>query len=114
MGPSYVGAHGSMAQQQQQQAQVLSMTSARSAPRPLDFPPYCSRANPALPTIHSFPSLDGKLPMALSPQQYLAFTLRCLTLSTWVNDTGSAEDPPQCCADPRPRHCLSSTPDKQV
>ena len=96
MGGAYGSAHGSPAQQpqhhhlhqqhqqqqypQQQQAQQqpgLALTPARNASRALDFPRYCSRAAPALPTIHSFPSLEGMLQQLSFPIQALFMLVAC-------------------------------------
>ena len=91
MGGAYAIAHGSPAQQQHQQPQypqqqqqaqqhTLALTPARNVTRALDFPRYCSRAAPPLPTIHSFPSLEG-MPWPLSPNAQAPFCLWHLSVS---------------------------------
>lgn len=66
--------HSSMAQQQQ-----MGMSTQRSASHAADFLPYCSPSHPILPTIHSFPSLDG-IALTLLYQPHCDPMLSCLSL----------------------------------
>jgi len=74
--------HSSMAQQQQQ----MGMATQRSASHAADFLPYCNRSHPILPTIHSFPSLDGTA-LTLLYQQHCNLMLSCLCFASCSDST---------------------------
>jgi len=80
--------HSSMAQQQQQQ---MGMATQRSASRAADFLPYCNRSHPILPTIHSFPSLDG-IALTLLYQPHCNPMLSCLSFALCASCCVSCSD----------------------